>query len=42
MVITKETIEQRDDTSGPRKKYQEIKVKVRTRRGRKNEDNSEN
>ena len=42
MVITKETIEQRDNASGPRKKYQEIKVKVSTRRGRKNEDNSEN
>ena len=39
MVITKGTIQQNDENEkGPRKKHQEIKVKVHSRRGRKNED----
>ena len=39
MVITKETIEQKGDNErGTRRKYQEIKVKVHSRRGRRNED----
>ena len=41
-VITKEAIEHKEDTNGPRKKYQEIKVKERSRREKKEEDNSKN